>query len=107
MQVTNLKTEEAKDKAFAWQDARMRNIANKSTYPQLVQIRAERMKMVLTLVYTAKNFYTAYGKTGISIKVDGAVVTDATALEKIEADWALQGVTKKVSAQGVIYRFKQ
>jgi DNA-binding Lrp family transcriptional regulator len=107
MQVTNLKTEEAKDKAFAWQDARMRNIANQSTYPQAVQIRAERMKMVLTLVYTAKNVYTAYGKTGVSIKVDGAIVTDAKSLEQLEADWALQGVTKKVSAQGVIYRFKQ
>jgi hypothetical protein len=106
MQTSTLDTNEAQNKRWAAQDARMRNIANKSKYSQAIQVRVERMKMVLTLVYSAKNIYDAYGKKGISIKVDGAFVKDRKALSQLEADWTAQGVAKKVSAQGVIYRFQ-
>lgn len=105
MRTAVLETQEAPNKWWAFQDARMRNIANQSRYSQKDQVRAERMKMALGLVYSAKNIYVAYGKRGISIKVDGARVKDIKNLALLEADWTLQGVAKRVSDQGVIYRF--
>ena len=101
-----LDTQEAPTKWWAAQDARMRNIANKSHYPVSVHIRAERMVQVLGLFYRAEGIYEAFGKRGVSIKVDRpAFVRDRDNLAVLEADWAEQGVVKKVSAQGVIYRF--
>jgi hypothetical protein len=49
--------------------------------------------------------YIAYGRRGVSVKVDRAHVRDRRELAAMEADWAVQGVVKKVSDQGVIYRF--
>jgi hypothetical protein len=43
----NLDTKEAPTKWWAAQDARMRNLANKSHYSEQTQIRAERMVMAL------------------------------------------------------------
>ena len=99
-----INTEEAPNKRWAAQDARMRNIANKSHYSQAKQIQVERMKMALGLVYSAKAIYDSFGKKGVSIKVDHATVKDNKNLALLESDWTAQGVTKKVSAQGVIYR---
>jgi hypothetical protein len=62
------------------------------------------MLMVLTLVYSAKGFHEAYGKKGVSVKVDGAYVKDKKNLALLEQDWAKEGFTKKVSGQGVTYR---
>ena len=104
MKTSIINTEEAPNKRWAAQDARMRNIANKSHYSQAVQVQIERMKMALTLVYSAKNIYDSYGKKGISIKVDGAYVKDNKGLAMLEQDWTRDGFIKKVSAQGVIYR---
>jgi hypothetical protein len=84
----------------------MRNIANKSHYPESVHIRAERMVLALGLCYSAQGIHEAFGKRGVSIKVDRPTsVRDRPNLALLEADWALLGVVKKVSAQGVIYRF--
>ena len=104
MKTVTLNTEEAQNKRWAAQDARMRNIANKSRYSQAIQIQIERMKMAMTLVYAASGIYEAFGKKGISIKVDGARVKDNKNLALLEKDWTAEGVTKKVSEQGVIYR---
>lgn len=104
MKTAVLNTEEAQNKRWAAQDARMRNIANKSLYTQAMQIRVERMMMAMTLVYGYKTIYDAYGKKGVSIKIDRAYVKDNKNLALLEKDWTAQGVTKKVSEQGVIYR---
>lgn len=104
MKTSVLDTQEATNKRWAAQDARMRNIANASHYPEQTKIRTERMKYALELVYAAKNIYVAFGKKGVSIKVDSAIVKDNKNLALLEQDWTAQGVTKKVSAQGVIYR---
>ena len=56
------------------------------------------------MVYAAKGIYEAYGKKGVSIKVDGAVVKDKANLQALEAEWSAKGFTKKISPQGVIYR---
>ena len=104
MQATQIKTEEAPNKWWAAKDASMRNIANKSHYSQEVKRQIERMKAVMDLVYAAKGIHEAFGKKGVSIKVDGAIVKDAKNLRALEADWAVLGFAKKVSKQGVIYR---
>jgi hypothetical protein len=84
----------------------MRNIVNKSHYAESVHIRAERMVLALGLCYAAKGIHEAFGKKGVSIKVDRPTsVRDRRNLQLLEADWAELGVVKKVSAQGVIYRF--
>jgi hypothetical protein len=103
-----LDTKEAPTKWWAAQDARMRNIANKSHYAESVHIRAERMVLALGLCYRAEGIHEAFGKRGVSIKVDRPrFVRDRSNLTLLEADWELQGVVKRTSAQGVIYRFSR
>ena len=105
MQSHFINTEEAANKQFAAYDRRMRNIANASHYTEAQRVRAERMRMALTLVYGGIVYTPSYGTTGVSIKVVGHVA-DLKNLRALEADWSEQGVTKKESAQGTIYRFK-
>ena len=105
MQTVTLNTEEAPNKFWAYRDARMRNYANSTRYDSATKIRAERMKLVLEMLYAARAVYIAYGRRGVSLKVDRASVRDRRELAAMEADWAVQGVVKKVSDQGVIYRF--
>ena len=104
MQATELNTQEAPNKWYAAQDAQRRNTNNKSHYPQSVQTQITRMLMIMDMVYAAKDIYEAYGKKGVSIKVDGAVVKDKQNLRALEAEWTVKGFVKKVSPQGVIYR---
>jgi len=104
MKTYNLKTEEAPNKWWAAQDARMRNIANKSHYTDAVKIQVEGMMAVMDLVYSVKGIYDAYGKKGVSIKLDNAIVKDRKNLRRLEAEWETKGFVKKVSGQGVIYR---
>ena len=102
----NLDTKQAPTAWWAAQDARMRNIANKSHYATSVHIRVERMVLALGLCYAARGIHEAFGKRGVSVKVDRPTfLRDRKNLELLEQDWAELGVTKKVSPQGVIYRF--
>ena len=106
MLTRDLDTQAAPTAWWAAQDARMRNIVNKSHYAESVHIRAERMVLALGLCYRAQGIHEAFGKRGVSVKVDRpSFVKDRRNLALLEADWAEQGVVKKVSAQGVIYRF--
>ena len=105
MKALDLNTTEAPVKWWAARDAHMRSLANATHYSDDDKLRAERMKYVLELAYSAEDVYIAYGKKGISIKVNKARVKNATVLKAVEQLWDEEGVTKKVSAQGVIYRF--
>ncbi len=107
MRTQELATQEAPNKWWAARDARMRNYANSTRYTEQQKIAAERMKLALELVYSAKAVYIAYGKTGISLKVDGARVRDRRELALMEEGWSIAGFVKKISPQGVIYRFSQ
>ena len=106
MLTRDLDTQAAPTAWWAAQDARMRNIANKSHYAESVHIRVERMVLALGLCYVARGVHEAFGKRGVSVKVDRpSFIRDRANLRLLEADWAEAGVVKKVSAQGVIYRF--
>jgi len=101
-----LDTQEAPTKWWAAQDARMRNLANKSHYSEQTHIRVERMIMALGLCYSAKGIHEAFGKKGVSIKVDRpTAIRDRKNLRLLEQEWETAGVNKKTSAQGIIYRF--
>ena len=104
MKTVNLATDEAPTKWYAAMDAQRRNTNNKSHFPQAIQNQITRMLTVMSMVYAAKGVYEAYGKKGVSVKVDGAIVKDKTNLRALEAEWATKGFIKKITPQGIIYR---
>lgn len=104
MKVRHLDTKEAPTKWWAAQDARMRSIANSTLYTNEQKIRAERMALGLEMAYFAKGIHIAFGKRGISVKVDMAIVKDRNVLSMLERDYEKEGIVKKDSPQGVIYR---
>ena len=106
MKTVTIDTQEAPVKWWAAQDARIRNLSNKSKYSQDIQIQIEKMKIVLGMVYSARGIHESYGKTGVSIKIDRPTVIDKKNLKALESDWSVKGFTKKVSAQGIVYRLK-
>jgi hypothetical protein len=103
MQTQFKNTQEAPVKWWAAQDARMRNIKNKSHWASTVQLKVEKMKMVLDCLYIG-NIYEAYGKRQVSIKIDRPRVKNRSDLSMMEAEWAQQGITKTETAQGVLYK---
>lgn len=104
MHTVSLDTKEANNKFFALQDRRMRNYANKTLYTQAQQIRMERIKLALELVVRGTVYDVGYGKRSAAVKVqDGAFIANPKQLKLLEQDWALEGIFKKVSAQGFQY----
>lgn len=104
MFTTLVNVEEAPNKWWASYDARARNLANKTHYSQDVQVQVDRMKLVLPMVYSTTRVYEAYGKRGVSIKVENAQISDRKSLRLLEAEWNKKGFVKKVTPQGIIYR---
>ena len=104
MKAVVINTQESPNKWWAVQDRKMRNIANKSKYSSEEQIRVERMRMALTNCYHGEFYDPSYGVKGVSIKVGKAQIVNRKDLRSLEADWTKAGITKKASAQGVIYR---
>jgi hypothetical protein len=96
-------TSQAANKWWAAQDARMRNIANKSRWSPQVQLKVEAMKSVLSYVYAGR-IYDAYRVKSVAIKIDSAHVRDRAMLRAAEEGWALEGITKTVTPQGVLYK---
>jgi hypothetical protein len=104
MYTVSLDTKESNNKFFALQDRRMRNHANKTLYTQAQLIRLERIKLALEMVLRGTVYEPSFGKKSASVKVqDGALIADRKMLTLLEADWAKEGIFKKVSAQGFQY----
>lgn len=104
MNTTKLDTQDAGQfKWWAARDARMKSIANASHYSDKQKVQAERMKLALEMVYSAKGIYVSFRKTGITVKVDACWVKDPKNLRALEAEWSAAGVKKRESAQGVNY----
>ena len=103
MQTVFKDTQEAPVKWWAAQDARMRNIANKSLWSAAIQLKVERMKMALGEVYAGR-IYEAYGKRRVAIKIDRPEVRDRRWLAMLESDWTAQGITKTQTPQGLLYQ---
>jgi len=101
---STLDTKEASNAFFAARDARMRNYAMGSTYSAAEKLRAERMKLGLGLAYSADEIHINYRGKFIAVKVSNARVRDRNTVNTLESLYALEGIVKRISAQGTIYR---
>lgn len=104
MQSSTLDTKEATNAFFAARDARMRNYAMGSTYSAAEKLRAERMKLGLELAYNSDEIHINYRGKFIAVKMSNASVRDRNTMNKLESMYAIEGVVKRISKQGTIYR---
>ncbi len=105
MKQQELETRSAGYYAYAAaRDARMRAAAMWSHYTPKERVRAERMLFALELCYSAKNCYINPREKIITIKIDNPRVVDRTSLNLLEADYAIEGIAKIATAQGISYR---
>ena len=104
MKTQTLDTLEASNKFAAYMNARVRSYAASTGYSEQEKIAAERMRLVLDLVYVAREIYVTYRKKFITVKLEQARVADRVSLSELEAEWTVKGITKAVTPQGIIYR---
>ena len=108
MQAKELDTKSAGYYAYAAvRDALMRNFAMSSKYNEAQKVQAERMKLGLEMVYSAKGFYINYRAKFIAIKIENPQVRDRKNLKLLEKDYEKAGILKEVTPQGIIYRIKK
>ena len=84
-------------------DARMTSTVNASHFSDAQKLQAERMRLALEMVYSARAVHLNYRKKQITLKVDQPQVRDRKMLRLLEQDWTGAGVIKRVSAQGINY----
>jgi hypothetical protein len=105
MNATELDTKAA---PFAWvaaRDAAMKSYAASTLYTEAQKVRAERIKLGLEMVYSARSAFITYRKKFVTIKLDQARVRDRKTLALLEQDYTAQGdITKVVTDQGITYR---
>jgi hypothetical protein len=100
-----LETQSAGYYAYAAsRDAKMKSYAASTHYSEAEKVTAERVKLGLEYVYSAKGVYLNYRTKFISIKLDGARVRDKVNLKLLEEEYEQKGYIKKSTAQGIIYR---
>ena len=104
MLASTLDTKEASNAFFAARDARMRNYALSSTYTPAERLRAEQVKLGLECVYSSTEVHINYRKNFIAVKLSNALVRDRASVADLEAFYAQEGIVKRTSAQGTIYR---
>lgn len=107
MQANELDTKSAPTAWYAARDARMRNFAMSSNYSEAQKVQAERMKLGLEMVYSAKGIHVNFRLKFITLKLENPTVRDRKNLALLEQDYEKAGITKQVSAQGIIYRIKR
>jgi hypothetical protein len=104
MLASTLDTKEASNAFFAARDARMRNYAMSSTYTDKERLKAERVKLALECVYRVTEVHINYRQKFIAVKLCNAIVRDRASVADLEAFYAQEGIVKRTTAQGTIYR---
>jgi hypothetical protein len=105
MQERELDTPNAGFYAYAAaRDAAQRSYAASTHYTEQQKVRAERMKLAIELMYSARAVHLNYRDRFIAIKLDRPTVRDRRNLAQMETEWAAAGVVKRTTAQGIIYR---
>lgn len=100
-----LDSKESKDKYFAAADRRRRNLVNSQLYTDAQKRKLSAMRQALSLVISGQVYEPSYGTTGVSIKVaKGFVIADRKSLRTLESEWAKEGIYRKETAQGILYR---
>ena len=103
----NTQTVDNKESSIKWiahQDAKMRSYAASSHYLTAEKLIAERIRYCLESCYYTSGIYLIFRKKFITIKIDKARIRNAKDLANLEQDYKSRGITKVISAQGVIYR---
>jgi hypothetical protein len=96
---------------FAWfaaKDASMKSAVNASRFTPEQKLKAERVKLVLELMYSsaAEEPMITFCKTWIRVKVFTKVVKERKELRLIEEAWELENIKKYPTPQGIIYRVR-
>jgi hypothetical protein len=94
---------------FAWfaaRDAKMRSAINASRFTDKQKLRGEQIKLALSLLYSYKELTLDYTKRHIRVKVSNANIKDRKTLRERENEWAIEGIEKVLTNQGIIYRVK-
>jgi hypothetical protein len=105
MQERELETKNAGYFAYAAaRDAAQKSYAASTHYTEKQKIVAERMKLVLEMMYSARAFHINFRDRFVAIKLDRPTVRDRKNLALMETEWAAAGVVKRATAQGIIYR---
>ena len=105
MNATELDSKAAPCAWVAARDAAMKSYAASTLYTEAQKVRAERMKLGLEMVYSARSAFITYRKKFVTIKLDQARVRDRKTLALLEQDYTAQGdITKVVTDQGITYR---
>jgi hypothetical protein len=101
-------TSETKPAGFyayaAARDASVRNEAMKTHYSAAQRLRAEQMRLGLECVYRVTEVHINYRKKFIAVKLTNAIVRDRASVAVLEQDYALEGISKEITPQAVIYR---
>ena len=101
-------TSETKSAGFyayaAMRDARMRNLAMKSHYSANQRLRAERLLLGLECVYSTREVHINYRQKFIAVKLSNAIVRDRAPVADLEQFYALEGISKEITPQAIIYR---
>lgn len=105
MQQKELETKNAGFYAYAAaRDAAQRSYIASTHYTEKEKVAAERMKLALELMYSAKGFHLNFRDKFVAIKIDKPTVRDRRNLAIMEQEWTAAGVVKRATAQGIIYR---
>jgi len=88
----------------ASRDASMKSLIASTHYTEAEKITAERVKLGLEHVYSARGVYITYRKKFISIKLDQPRVRDRVNLRLLEEEYASKGYVKASTEQGITYR---
>jgi len=104
MNTRELDTLPATNKWWARQDANRLNLKWEPTYAESQKLKASRVRGCLDLVYGSKGVHINFREKWIAIKVDRPVIRDRRNLQLLESDWEREGIIRRTTAQGVIYR---
>jgi hypothetical protein len=89
---------------FAARDAAFRSAVNSSHFQNAVKIKAERVKLVLEMLYYSDTVSITYNKSSVRVKVHNARPRDKKLIAEWDSTWAQDGIlVKKSTAQGIIY----
>jgi len=97
-----IETKDAGRKKYgAFANARMTDIANRSNFPEHVEIKSRAIQAVVSTLNPNARVFNSARKTMITVKVEGGFVGDEPLFKKCIAEWEDEGIVCKLSAQGI------
>ena len=110
MFIQMLETEHKSAGQYAWfaaRDAAFKSAVNASRFSTQLKLKAERMKLVLEMLFANDDVTITYCKKWARVKVHNARPRDKKLIKEWEETWAIDGIEKVLTGQGVIYRVSE